>query len=187
MTLKNEALNQNIVRELKLKWWGPGEWVDEPDYAEFISNGLNCRIRRVYIAEDKQQNHVFGGHLCGYVQLPLNMYMTWDEADDLFKIHGGITYCEEEEGHLWIGFDCGHAWDLCPSMRKFEEEMVEINPRYKMIKGLQEQLKELNQKNEDYFMTPIYRNFDYVTMEVNYLAKQAKTLADKQLGLTMEK
>ena len=77
------------------------------------------------------RNHF--GSWCGYVGLPAGHPALDAELDGL-SVHGGITYgpapCDEsaEEGHgichvpfpgrphdvSWIGFDCGHAWDLSP-------------------------------------------------------------------------
>lgn len=66
------------------------------------------------------------GHLCGYVQVPVGhpAYGHAGEYDtplDEINCHGGITFAgyntnnypvaEAENGHYWIGFDCGHLGD----------------------------------------------------------------------------
>jgi hypothetical protein len=57
---------------------------------------------------------------CGYVGLPKShpyFGKHYDDVDDEnIQVHGGLTfsgYWEELADNLWyLGFDCGHAWDM---------------------------------------------------------------------------
>lgn len=130
-----------------------GEWMTEPDKAQWISSGLDCLIVRGG-----------GGALCGYVGVPESHDGFKKDYDDVeVEVHGGLTFaslcrpskdgdhkgiCHVEEGAAnkivwWLGFDCGHAWDICPSY------------------------------NHGHFSPEdTYRDFDYVKREVESLAKQ---------------
>lgn len=107
--------------------WGRGQWQNEPDKMQWTdeATGLPCLIVRT--------PHT--GALCGYVGV--------DESHPLFgephgkvnlDAHGGLTlttFCQEGNEHgichipaegepdrvWWFGFDCAHAWDLCPAYR----------------------------------------------------------------------
>jgi hypothetical protein len=106
--------------------WGPGPWQDEPDKEQYAdeATGLPCLLKR---------NHF--GNLCGYVGVSeghpwFGKGYSGIDAD----VHGGLTFadfCQEGDEarticHVpgpgepdrvwWLGFDCGHAWDLMPGM-----------------------------------------------------------------------
>lgn len=165
-----------LDKELKLRWWGPGEWVDEPDFVNFNHLGINCMIRRIYCKEGTEERpHVFGGHLCGYVELPSNLILDWDESNEKFDIHGGITFCETEQGKTWIGFDCAHAGDIVPSMKIAEELMGEISPTYNGISDIQQELQARFPNSIAW--NDSYKTFDFVLSEVKSLAEQVKALA----------
>jgi hypothetical protein len=106
--------------------WGPGPWQDEPDKEQFAdeTTGLPCLIKR---------NHF--GNLCGYVGVSEgHPWFGKNYGDADASVHGGLTYsgfCQEgDEAHTichvpgpgepdrvwWLGFDCGHAWDVSPGM-----------------------------------------------------------------------
>lgn len=97
--------------------WPAGPWDDEPDRVEWRYRGLPCLIVRT------EQ-----GALCGYVGVPSG-HPADNIEGDAFLVHGGITYqakCQpsgpichvpapgEPDDVVWLGFDCGHAWDLVP-------------------------------------------------------------------------
>lgn len=107
-----------------------GPWNDEPDKIQWINgeSDLDCLMVR---------NH--NGAWCGYVGVPpghpLYEKSAFDSPADRLSVHGGLTFaskCDEDapEGHgichvplpgrepdvWWLGFDCGHAWDLQPAM-----------------------------------------------------------------------
>src|SRR5690348_9897842 len=97
----------------KIKWFGYGEWVEEPDLVEWEYNAINCKILRIVLPDG---SHIFGGHLCGYVQLPSGH--PWEKLDPFDipdEVHGGITFLQKIAEEYWIGFDCGHSEDIVPS------------------------------------------------------------------------
>lgn len=96
-------------------------WENEPDRLEWRHRGVPCLIKRSHM-----------GILCGYVGLPVARA---EDKELISRVeehaHGGITYgpeaCDEDdpEGicHVplpgepevrWVGFDCGHAYDVIP-------------------------------------------------------------------------
>lgn len=58
------------------------------------------------------------GYLCGYVRLPESLNLTLQEAEDLFVVHGGISYLGTlpiyDSETLYVGFDCAHLNDYIP-------------------------------------------------------------------------
>jgi len=128
------------------------EWMDEPDREEFEHAGYKCLILR----------HAELKHLCGYVGVPRGHPCHGKDADHLpyrdllqVSVHGGVTWAAEGDGEhrpvgtWWLGFDCGHAWDLVPFM---EENFMGIS------------------------LGGIYRNFQYVRQETMSLAEQLAKL-----------
>lgn len=140
--------------------WERGEWDGEPDKAQWIHSGLDCLIVRGPM-----------GALCGYVGVP-ESHPFWekdydDDAIDV-NVHGGLTFadrcqptddpakhiCHTEEGAAnktvwWLGFDCNHAFDLAPKM----------DTRWRVRDG-------------------VYRDFDYVKLQVERLAEQLTLAAN---------
>jgi len=116
------------VGTLPTAWDTPGApWHDEPDKVQWIdeASGLDClAVRNRW------------GAWCGYVGVPPgHRYhgVSYDDVD--VTAHGGLTFadlCDEEadDGHgichvplpgrparvWWLGFDCGHAFDLQPRL-----------------------------------------------------------------------
>lgn len=100
--------------------WGPGPWQDEPDRVEWIAFGFACLITRTE----------YPGNLCGYLAVPEGH--PWFEkgyADIHAQVHGGVNYAAHCSGKVchtpepgmpdhvwWLGFDCGHGFDLMPAM-----------------------------------------------------------------------
>lgn len=144
-----------------------GPWRDEPDKAQWVdeATGLDCLIHRNP-----------GGALCGYVGLPPGHPWYGKGPWDLnVRAHGGLNFAskcqEQEEGapegigicHVplpgrpadvwWLGFDCGHAFDLMPGMLELYEK-IGFNPRF---------------HGE-------YRTFGYVQAECASLAAQLATV-----------
>ena len=120
-------------------------WETEPDFLEFVDEdtGYKCFIQR----------HPELKHLCGYVELPKEhkLYGIFSEEED-FEVHGGVTYTGKREfeqqnyiADYVLGFDCGHAGDLVPSVKSFYEKEVYRNIEYvtNECKNLAKQLKEL--------------------------------------------
>lgn len=155
----------------KLRWFGYGEWVEEPDEVNFKHCGLTCKILRVIYREPCEEEKYFGGHLCGYVLTPsghpwINLTEFYIDCD----IHGGITWkknlsdgTNEDE---WIGFDCSHSCDLVPSIRDFQIKFLDSDP---LLKNFRAQFPELN-----YMYAGSYKNIQFVIDETKKLAEQAK-------------
>jgi hypothetical protein len=56
------------------------------------------------------------GHYCGYARTPLlinteSLRYSGENYINLIEVNGGITYGRDDDGY--IGFDCGHSWDVC--------------------------------------------------------------------------
>ena len=139
--------------------WAEGEWMDEPDKAQWIDDktGLDCLIVRGP-----------AGALCGYVGVPeSNKFFDKDydsvvigADEDYPDVHGGLTFANrcrpsEDESHgichagdianktvWWLGFDCAHSGDLCPTYDSNE------------------------------YVDSSYRDFNYVKRQVEGLAAQ---------------
>jgi hypothetical protein len=95
-------------------------WLTEPDKVVWVDEAtdLDCMIVRGPV-----------GSWCGYVAVPFghpHYGRDYDEVDA--DVHGGLTYANECGGHVchipreghtddvwWLGFDCAHGGDLCPS------------------------------------------------------------------------
>ena len=141
--------------------WGPGPWADEPNRELWKSQGLDCLINRNAM-----------GAWCGYVGLQKGHPYYGRTYGDLelsgidLEIHGGLTYSEYCAGEIchphdeneapvfWLGFDCAHAFDLCPSMharRNYDLSWPKFG---------------------DGTLRERYRDIDFVKAEVESLAKQ---------------
>lgn len=144
-----------------------GPWQGEADLLIwFHENGLQCAIVR----------NMEIGVLCGYVAIPPGHPRHGTEGGDL-HIHGGITYADardprpgiaderEEDAppgparDWWVGFDCGHAWDIIPAML-----MPPFTNFYRNLTTL----------GRDVYPPdgPVYRDIAYVRAEVARLAAQ---------------
>lgn len=100
--------------------WAPGPWIDEPDRVQWQHAGYACMLLR----------HPHGGHWCGYVGVdrahpfygrkPLEEELPLEGPWDLNygdRCDGAVCHIPEPgmpEDVWWLGFDCGHAFDLCP-------------------------------------------------------------------------
>lgn len=123
----------SITETLSREGWGPGPWDGEPDRMEFRdeATGLPCLIVR----------NQFGA-LCGYVGVAPGHPLygaEWSTACEAVEVHGGITYAAECSGkicHLpepgepdhvyWLGFDCAHAFDVCPGMEYLRKQIPQF-------------------------------------------------------------
>lgn len=136
-------------------WKHPEYAEGEPDKKQWFNKkyGFPCLIVRNGF-----------GNLCGYVGVDENHPLYGKDLyenlgyDDL-EVHGGVTFtdfCGEEQEHgichltkgeekaWWIGFDCGHCWDLSldtDSYRDPEATYRDIAYVTKQIEGLAKQLK----------------------------------------------
>lgn len=73
--------------------------------------------------------------LNGYLGIPKGH--PWYQVDHNHidtSVHGGLTYAAHHSSNQiegldptldiwWIGFDCGHAWDIIPGIEKLEKEL----------------------------------------------------------------
>ncbi len=157
-----------ITPEEKARWWGEGEWVDEEDTVEFYYKDYKCRVVRCAALEGALLNKVFGGHLCGYVQLH-ETEETSVEFD--YDVHGGITYQQkEDDGLIWVGFDCAHSFDFIPSM----EFMYKTDPNFMKIR--EDSTKLFEKMGLNYFNSPInrksYKNIAFCIAECKGIVDQ---------------
>jgi hypothetical protein len=170
----------------KLKWFGYGEWVEEADRILFDYKGYKCLVNRVVAKEtDAKEEHYFGGHLCGYVEIPkVHFYCSKEfmfDVDVCLDCHGGITY-DEKESHLsrnpdlctshWIGFDCGHGGDIVPSMEMFKK----LHP----VKQ-SDYMKEIKSEYPNLFKTT-YRNAQFCIKECTDIVDQLEHLQTESLN-----
>ena len=146
-------------------------WLSEPDYKRWRDGEtqLQCLILRAGST----------GALCGYVRLPHSLAKKMDangrrKSLDEFErrcpiydspvfrgvsVHGGLTYSGSirtkkrglERG-VWVGFDCAHWGDLMPALDEYLGRQITREVR-------------------------TYRDINYVTEQVRYLAQQIKELA----------
>lgn len=117
--LKHHKQFHKLSSDYKLKWFGNGEWVEEPDLCCFKYKNYSCSIVRVNIPDGPK--HIFGGSLCGYIILkPTQKYynLSEDEIREVFQLYWGVTYDEFRirNNDRIIGFDCAHSSDIIPSM-----------------------------------------------------------------------
>ena len=109
--------------EQKIKWFGYGEWVEEPDFIVIECLRYEAVILRIMKREPYCPIEAyFGGHLCGYVKIPEHHPLFNTDFD--LECHGGISYEEYNEEH-WVGFDCGHSGDLIPTMDLLKKKRKE--------------------------------------------------------------
>lgn len=143
--------------------WGEGIWQREPDKVQWVdeATGLDCLLHR---------NHM--GAWCGYVGVAEgNPHFMKPYADVDANVHGGLTFADFCQPHddatgegichvayegrpervWWLGFDCGHAFDLAPGMRA--------------------QLRELGHTSM-HRVREVYRDIYFATSEVTQLAQQ---------------
>ncbi len=151
----------------KLRWWNQGEWIEEADLLEFTYKSMNCLIKRIATQEPYcQEENIFGGHLCGYVQIPKN-HFCFGKHYDLIEIdvHGGLTFSEFVEDKYWIGFDCGHLGDLIPSNEKNKKEHLS-DKSFAILKELE---------NSSIFFST-YKN-------INFCIDECKSMVDQLIEI----
>lgn len=127
--------------EEKIKRLGYGEWVEEIDVLGFEYRGYINKIIRVMQREPvSKEEYWFGGHLCGYIQIPdYHPYFKDKDKCDNMDCHGGITFNQAHDEH-WIGFDCAHSGDYVPSMefmRRTNPELISIPEKFPLPPGFE--------------------------------------------------
>lgn len=104
------------------------EWEIEPNEVLFVSHGYWCEVKR----------HSELGHLCGYVYMGKHHPLASEPEPDL-AVHGGITF----NNGIKMGFDCGHAGDLSPSMRTHYKHYKAYKETYRNVAFVKGQLENL--------------------------------------------
>lgn len=136
--------------------WPRGQWDNEPDKKQWLDQktGYPCLIKRTD----------FSGHLCGYVGVSeghpaFNKYY----ADVPVNVHGGLTYSDF----------CMDVQDeskgICHSVEKGENDRVW---------WLGFDCAHLYDEAPNKHHYGVYRDFSYVTNEIESLAKQLKQIAE---------
>lgn len=141
-------------------------WKTEPDFRDWNVKGYHLIVVR----------HPSLGHLNGYVGVKIThpLYLKHydhNQADDIM-VHGGLTFSDtgwsmqhlsaKFKKSLWyFGFDTAHAGDFVPKLHELLSEVRKNNP------GMPKPFFELND----------YKNFSYVSAEVEYLCCQLQQIA----------
>jgi hypothetical protein len=146
---------------MKKNSWGAGPWQDEPDRLEWRdgSTGYICLIRR----------SEFGGHLCGYVGLPVGHPLVGKDLEKIdARAHEGLDYAGPCLNDLrqtlpgpavvyWFGFYCARADDILPALTNLED---------------MPKLRRVAEKANPAFRGRTYRTLDYVRRRCEQLAQQ---------------
>lgn len=115
-------MSESEKHEVDKSGFPSGPWMTEPDKVQWTdpATGYACLIVRNT-----------SGALCGYVGVAEGHPHFGKHYDDVgeVEVHGGLTYSDFCSGHIchvpepgqpervwWLGFDCGHCWDLIPDM-----------------------------------------------------------------------
>jgi hypothetical protein len=151
----------------KLRWWGYGEWVEEPDIGSFMHEEFSCIIKRIFIIEPS--GNVFGGHWCGKIKIPKDHLWAETVRDFAVKQKQGLDYseshpCPEEsleffkeniKNDLWIRFEYDREIDLIPSIYYVQKQIIGMVSLF------------------DFFDTT-YKNMNYVISKCKEVAEDAK-------------
>lgn len=150
-----------LTSDEKLKSWGNGEWVEEPDVLHFHYKGYKCLVQRVYSHHD---GIIELGHLCGYMIVPRQHPWHDKACEDIgCDVHGDLTFGERDaHGNYLIGFDCCHPWDYNPGLEACKRAHPEI---MKAVAGYENPFKTLFEST--------YKNFNFVICELKSLVDQA--------------
>lgn len=158
----------NVTANEKFKAWGDGEWVLEDNLWIKTREGLHLIVKRVAVPDGLLGEYLFGGHLCGYVSIPIQHKwcgLSLEKAMELdIEVHGGITFADELPliGQYCLGFDCAHMTDVTPSMENF----------YSNKRDALELKKRFSAKVRSDFFDKTYRNMEYAMTECRALAAQ---------------
>ncbi len=136
-----------MSHEEKLRKYGEGEWIDEPDEVFFSHTNIACEIFR----------HS-RGYLIGMCQLPDNhpwSSMPLKKAEICIHGHQFIYKTFQNE---YVGFSCDMLDDMIPVFNtdKLAEQVIDA----------------FNKKNDQSYERFIYRNLSFVTEQCKYLAEQ---------------
>ena len=162
----------------KIKWWGEGEWVNEPDLVTFEHMGIECMVVRIAFEEPHAKDFsMFGGFLNGYVAVPnYHPYYQKKYEDMEIECHGSLTFGECSDRH-WIGFDCAHSGDYIPSMEHMKKTAVWMQDYRDSIEDLK---KKLNMQDNPIFKIS-YKNIEYCINECKSMAEQLVDLGKNSI------
>ncbi len=167
----NENEINHFTSDEKILWWGYGPWVDEPDEVTFTHNGIDCRIVRINILDGPNRDHHFGGYLCGYIKVPMGhpFYSVEEYFYIDLDVHGGVTYNRiHPDNFLWVGFDCAHSSDVCPSIEKLQNTLPEL---MNIQRKTEEMKKKFNMQDSPIFQKS-YKDITFVIGECKSMAEQ---------------
>lgn len=181
-------MNETIIHRLPLmgdrEQWPSGPWDDEPDRVQWTDDdtGLACLIRRGPLGNwcgyvGVPEGHPWHGMDYHHCVVCRTSYLDGCEHNEPLSsvviVHGGLTFAAGCDGdpvagvcHVaddgdtvwWLGFDCGHGFDLVPGL---------------VARGLA-----LGYSIEDAtFGSATYRDIEYVRGEVRSLAQQVAAAA----------
>lgn len=166
----------HFLKEDKLRWWGDGPWIEEPDEIDFHYKQIHCKILR-----QGQQGYPevlsklptnFGGFLCGYVKIPEGhkLYGKEDIFDTGLDVHGGITFAQVPiwDKGFWLGFDAAHGGDIIPCMK----QICETDTDLKAIKEKCEKLRKQYGIEKYTIAAEQYRTTDFMIFECKSLVDQ---------------
>ena len=164
--------------------WGDGPWQSEPDKMVWIDpdTDLDCMIHRGP-----------AGALCGYVGVGPDHPWHGQHYDSVdAEVHGGLTFasaCQEGDTEAdgichvplpgrphdvwWLGFDCAHAQDFMPRMRRDEMKLADLFESEGKTEEAALFRSSPMTKGWGPFASPAYKTVAYVKAEVGSLAKQA--------------
>lgn len=151
--------------------WGDGPWQSEPDRVDFVHAGFACLALR----------HPEHGNWCGYVAVPREhpAYGVKPLKKDLdLDVHRGLNYGAKCSGLIchvpqpgmpddvwWLGFDCGHSFDLCPGREaRFRSTVAAL--ALAALRTMPPHFAE------------VYRPLPYVRAEIEGLAEQLAAMAN---------
>ncbi|MFI3605696.1 hypothetical protein [Vagococcus fluvialis] len=114
----------------------------EGNEKDFQYKGYECHIRRVGVP--------YMGHLCGYIEIPINHHLYLKDYDEIEKFydyelpaHGGLTFSGNVDNSYWIGFDCNHSGDLAPMYRDEGLQFRLPNDTYKDMGFVENNIKQI--------------------------------------------
>ena len=153
----------------KIKWWGYGEWVEEPDLVNFNHMGIECMVMRIALEEPHAKDfHIFGGYLNGYVAIPSDHPFYQKKHEDIdIDCHGGLTFCECSDRHS-IGFDCAHSFDYIPST----EHIKKTATWAQKWRQEEDELKNKYNLNNSPIFNRSYKNIQFCIDECKSMAQQ---------------
>lgn len=130
--------------EQKLNFPTTPKWVTEPNTDVWTYREHSCVAIR----------NMLSGTWRGYVSVPKDHEAYGLYYDKLtFHVHGGITFADSSlppdspvqcENVWWIGFDCGHGFDLYPYLDdKYLPLFAEVGAEYRDLEYVKQECNHL--------------------------------------------